>query len=601
MANYFVTNTARFNPFTYQEVLAPIVEATKQQYALEEAVSSMDDGTIASYLAGESKDSPYVSDYKKLSKRIEDLSQQLAANGISPNLMRDALRLKGDFKKFSTPVEAAGKRKQQLSDEYRKLQLSVPYLIGENPSEKPLQFYIDNPNYTPKYDNGEAYINQGTLIGKQLADQLRNPNAPYTVVPGSGGAFLRAVYRRGYTPEEIANDPMFVNITNQILQSRGVDPSGNDARTNAIRSYIQQGLFSSLGKDEVDMRNNPNHLNPLEQLKYNALKNPPENPEGPKSTQYDSIKYVGNKNDWATSILENSDLRQFKSPILDSEGNQLNNQLDVYRYLRRLEENVDRLKSKKGNSLYDYDKEYADAYQLVKREKYRLSPYTMSNKDYRELKNNLGFDNDSFTYDDISNKITTTRSKFGSRQIPLYSLASKANSDENFERYMTSLAENLSNYGEKKGYFFVTDGVNLGKTITGSQLSKALLDNKPSRVATDVPLMFSENGGHYAMIVTDKGKYAVPLEIFGDLTLPLQSFAYGTYNDNTLRDVDEYYRNRGKNLDFTGSIFDMDTDNNTFNDIMTYFNNIIDARTRESRRIGQGQKELEISSSKGDF
>ena len=601
MANYFVTNTARFNPFTYQEVLAPIAEATKQQYALEEAISSMDDGTLASYLAGESKDSPYVSDYKKLSKRIEDLSQQLAANGISPNLMRDALRLKGDFKRFSTPVETAGKRKQQLSDEYRKLQLSVPYLIGENPSEKPLQFYIDNPNYTPKYDNGEAYIKQGTLIGSQLADQLRNPDAPYTVVPGSGGAFIRAVYRRGYTPEEIANDPMFVNITNQIMQSRGVDPAGNDARTNAIRSYIQQGLFSTLGKDEVDMRNNPNHLNPLEQLRYNALKNPPENPEGPKSTQYDSIKYAGNKNDWATSILENSDLKQFKSPILDSEGNRLNNQLDVYRYLRRLEENVDRLKSKKGNSLYDYDKEYADAYQLVKREKYRLSPYTMSNKDYRELKNNLGFDNDSFTYDDISNKITTTRSKFGSRQIPLYSLASKANSDENFGRYMTSLAENLSNYGEKKGYFFVTDGVNLGKTITGAQLSKALLDNKPSRVATDVPLMFSENGGHYAMIVTDKGKYAVPLEIFGDLTLPLQNFAYGTYNDNTLRDVDEYYRNKGKNLDFTGSIFDMDTDNNTFNDIMTYFNNVIDARTRESRRIGQGQKELEISSSKGDF
>lgn len=595
MANYFVTNTARFNPFTYQEVLAPIVEATKQQYALEEAISSIDDGTLASYLAGESQDSPYVKGYNDLTDRTRALSEQLAANGISPNLMRDALRLKGDFKRFSTPVEAAGKRKQQLSDEYRKLQLTVPYLIGENPSEKSLQFYIDNPNYTPEYDNGEAYINQGTLIGKQLADQLRNPNAPYTVVPGSGGAFLRAVYRRGYTPEEIANDPMFVNITNQILQSRGVDPSGNDARTNAIRSYIQQGLFSSLGKDEVDMRNNPNHLNPLQQLQYNALKNPPQDDF---STQIGSTNYVGKDFDFAVKLLGDKNhsgiIKDLSDKnLVDANGNPLNNSLEVQRYLDGLRQsaglnNTYAINNPEGNWIMEWGKASGNKpsvsgirqggrenKELYLKEKERLGKYGISDSDYRNIQKTLGL-KDDFKLEDIQKAISEDPMRFSSGKIGLYGIANAATSKEQLDVLMNYIGQNIATYSmsadpgrRSKGVFYSTDGARPDKPLTVNEVNKMLYDKDTVIYGANATIPLADKG--YFYIATNKGNVAVPIPFMLNAGLPIQ-------------ETTRLMRELGLNpYDFT----------DTRPDIM------LDAAVRVGNQWTMDQKVAEVSPSKG--
>lgn len=252
MANYFVTNTARFNPFTYQEVLAPIVEATKQQYALEEAISSIDDGTLASYLAGESQDSPYVKGYNDLTDRTRALSQQLAANGISPNLMRDALRLKGDFKKFSTPVEAAGKRKASDIATYNKMYASDPTLIGDNPNERSLQWYIDNPTYSPQYTSGRAFQSYGATLGAQLASQF----SP-TYKPVQGGKFYEVQTKRTATMDEIKNNPEYKTAVDNIMISQGFDPSNNDSLTARVRNEIESGMYMGMQDAGITRISNP--------------------------------------------------------------------------------------------------------------------------------------------------------------------------------------------------------------------------------------------------------------------------------------------------------------------------------------------------------
>lgn len=252
MANYFVTNTARFNPFTYQEILAPIVEATKQQYALEEAISSIDDGTLASYLAGESQDSPYVKGYNDLTDRTRALSEQLAANGISPNLMRDALRLKGDFKKFSTPVEAAGKRKASDIATYNKMYASDPTLIGDNPNERSLQWYIDNPTYSPQYTSGRAFQSYGATLGAQLASQF----SP-TYKPVQGGKFYEVQTKRTATMDEIKNNPEYKTAVDNIMISQGFDPSNNDSLTARVRNEIESGMYMGMQDAGITRISNP--------------------------------------------------------------------------------------------------------------------------------------------------------------------------------------------------------------------------------------------------------------------------------------------------------------------------------------------------------
>ena len=608
MPNYFVTNTARFNPFTYQELATPLLQATQQHLAMEEALSSLDDGTLATYLAGESQDSSYVSDYKKLSKRVENLSQQLATEGISGAIMRDALKLKGDYKKFSTPVETAGKRRYQLMDEYRKLKASNPYLIGEDPGQKDLAFYINNPNYNPEYDNGEAYIKQGTLIGSQLADQLRNPDAPYTVVPGSGGAFLRAVYRRGYTPEEIASDPMFVNITNQIMQSRGVDPEGTDARTNAIRSYIQQGLFSSLGKDDVDMRNNPGYLNALQQEQLKRLKTPPQDPEAP-STKYDDFKYSGEKENWASNLLK-SVLKDYNGGgVKTADGTPLNNSVEVKHYLDTYKSDADSARKKyleyqtNGTSQGEREKKklataYKELQKAYNEEKERLSQYSIADKDYRDIKRTLNFD-DTFSYDDVLHKIGTTRSQYSGGSFPAYSLAAEADSKENFNRYLSEVKTYANDYKDSKNMFYRTNGVSLGEPLTGKQVLDALENHKPNRISTSTPLMWNGTDQPYAIIVTESaGKIAVPMEMFGDLTESLRRLVTPGYEDyNRLNRAIE----KGFGINLNSGILDSDLNDLDYAALTTFLNTEVDTSTRGSKRTGQERTEYEKSPSKGTF
>lgn len=595
MPNYFVTNTARFNPFTYQELATPLIQATQQHLALDEALSNLDDGTLAVYLAGEDPESEYAKGYSNLTNRIQSLSNQLATNGLDANTMRDAMKLRGDYKRFATPVEAAGKRKQQLSDEYRKLQLTVPYLIGENPSEKSLQFYIDNPNYTPEYDNGEAYINQGASIGKQLADQLRNPDAPYTAVPGSGGAFIRAVYRRGYTPEEIANDPMFVNITNQIMQSKGIDPSGNDARTNAIRSYVQQGLFSSLGKDEVDMRNNPNHLNPLEQLKYNALKN---SSQDNFSTQIGSTNYVGQDFSFAVKLFGDKNhsgiIKDLSDKnLVDANGNPLNNSLEVQRYLDGLRQsaglnNTYAINNPEGNWIMEWGEASGNKpsvsgirqgerenKELYLKEKERLGKYGISNSDYRNIQKTLGLKND-FKLEDIQKAISEDPMRFSSGKVGLYGIANAATSKEQLDVLMNYIGQNIATYSmsadegrRSKGVFYSTDGVRPDKPLTVNEVNKMLYDKDTVIYGANATRPLADKG--YFYVATNKGNVAVPIPFMLNAGLPIQ-------------ETTRLMRELGLNpYDFTDARPDI----------------MLDAAVRAGNQWTMDQKVAEVSPSKG--
>lgn len=240
MPNYFVTNTARFNPFTYQELYKTAADITQQHYALEEALANMDDGTLSTYLAGEDRESPYIEGYNDLNSRTQALSEQLAANGISPNLMRDAIRLKNDYKKFATPVEAGAKRRAQILSDYDKLARSG-YMIGENPHDKDLQYFIENPDYAPQYMDGKGLLSIGAVLGQSLAEQF---DPQYSLSPD--GKYYNIQTRRTATLDDIRNKEEFKTAIDSALEAQGFDPKASDAMTKQARQTIEFGLYNNM-------------------------------------------------------------------------------------------------------------------------------------------------------------------------------------------------------------------------------------------------------------------------------------------------------------------------------------------------------------------
>lgn len=240
MPNYFVTNTARFNPFSYAELAAPIMQATEAQYALEDTLSTIDDGTLESYLAGESSDSPYKVKYDSLNSRIKAASEQLATNGISPSLIREAKAIRGDYKKFATPVEAGAKRRAQILSDYDRLARSG-YMIGENPHDKDLQYFIENPDYAPQYMDGKGLLSIGAVLGQSLAEQF---DPQYSLSPD--GKYYNIQTRRTATLDDIRNKEEFKTAIDSALEAQGFDPKASDSITKQARQAIEFGLYNNM-------------------------------------------------------------------------------------------------------------------------------------------------------------------------------------------------------------------------------------------------------------------------------------------------------------------------------------------------------------------
>lgn len=257
MPNYFVTNTARFNPFTYQELYKTAADITQQHYALEEALANIDDGTLSTYLAGEDRESPYIRGYNDLNSRTQALSEQLAANGISPNLMRDAIRLKNDYKKFAVPVEAAGKRKLADVSAYNKMYASDPSLIGDNPNEKNLQWYIENPNYSPQYTSAKSLMSLGAAAGESFAADF-TPQYRLT----QNGKFYEVQTRQTAGLEDIQTKPQFRKAIDDILRMQGFDPESGDVLTQKARAAAEFGMANSMQDRGLKQQGNPGYITP---------------------------------------------------------------------------------------------------------------------------------------------------------------------------------------------------------------------------------------------------------------------------------------------------------------------------------------------------
>ena len=67
MANYFLTKTAQFKPFSYQEMLAPIKSYQDAYNALETEMSNLDimAGDVASKLTQNPKDAKLIETYNR--------------------------------------------------------------------------------------------------------------------------------------------------------------------------------------------------------------------------------------------------------------------------------------------------------------------------------------------------------------------------------------------------------------------------------------------------------------------------------------------------------------------------------------------------------
>lgn len=327
MATSYVTIGSKFRPFSYEELVRPLQEATVAHQALETEYADLDTKAgVWENIANEQTDPKAYRMYKNYSDELRSQADLLATEGLTQASRQNLMKMKGRYSQEITPIEQAYTRRRQLADEQRKALAENPTLMYQrDASTMSLDEFIDNP----ELDYGASY--SGALLAKQAGDMASNLAKSMRSDPRKWSSILNGQYwqtmeKSGYTPEEIILASQFNkeapeelrNIMKQVYKSSGIGSWADNSTKRRAIDYITSGLYNAIGTTKYDTLKNEDYISPYERWKMRDQGDETEVPESP--IFYD---YVG------------TDLNIDK----DANLNQMNKDL---RNLRAYKEQVDR-------------------------------------------------------------------------------------------------------------------------------------------------------------------------------------------------------------------------------------------------------------------
>lgn len=261
MPNLLITSNSKFSPFSYQEMLAPVLMATQAQQEIENAYSDLDTQANAiGSLANEADDPETYAKYKSYEAALRNQADLLASQGLTPGSRKALLDLKGRYASDITPIQNAITRRRTLADEQRKALLANPTLMFQRDFNKrskdtSLDRFLENPDY----DYGEQY--SGALITKQVSDMASHLAKELRGI-GSGrlDEYTKTFMKKyGLSSDEVLsaitnpNDPKGSRALNAIYDSvlQSVPESIRNQYARDVNAYATQGFWSAIGQNQV--------------------------------------------------------------------------------------------------------------------------------------------------------------------------------------------------------------------------------------------------------------------------------------------------------------------------------------------------------------
>ena len=264
MPNLILTSNAKFRPFEYSEMLAPVLMATQAHQAIEEAYSELDSQANAiGSLANETNDPVTYARYKSYETSLRNQADILAKNGLTPGSRKSLLDLKGRYTKEITPIQNAITRRRELADEQRKALLQNPTLMFQRDMnsvsyDSSLDRFLENSDY----DYGQQY--SGALLTQQVSQAAGNLAKELTNY-GNGkrlDAYTKTfLQQHGFTreqvldaitnPDRVKSQPVLNAIVEQVVGSSGMANWADNPTMTKAYNYARQGLWGGIGQTNV--------------------------------------------------------------------------------------------------------------------------------------------------------------------------------------------------------------------------------------------------------------------------------------------------------------------------------------------------------------
>lgn len=264
---------ARFRPFSYQEMVAPLQQATEQQMQLEDLYGEL--GAKAELMSSYADEQSNPKAYKRYKSYADDLAaeaENLSKNGLTPDSRASLAKMRKRYASDIAPIEIASTKREQLTKEQRDAMLKDPSLMFDTDYRmKSIDDLLDNPNATYQAISGNELTKRASQMASNFAKTIQN-NPQYQSL--FGGQYFQQMQQMGYTPDQIMStildDPNapkeLKQIANTVYEQSGLDKYSVDVQ-NRGRQFINAGLYDAIGTQKYDNISNRGYMTAGEQAR----------------------------------------------------------------------------------------------------------------------------------------------------------------------------------------------------------------------------------------------------------------------------------------------------------------------------------------------
>ena len=253
---------SKFKPFSYEELLKPVMMAQEAHTAMEDEYSALSSqAEIWKNMANKETSPVAYNLYQTFASNLDQAASTLATEGLSPTNRQSLLNIRKLYKSNITPIEQAYTKKQALAEEQRKLRASDQTMMFdvEVPTLSLDEFIGKDITYTPY--SGAVLTKQTAEAAKQLKDLMQSDDPKWTSI--LGGQYWQSKIRNGYTPEQILltaqEDPNapkeLTSIIDNVLSANKITKDKGDLY-NQARNYALLGLREAIGGEKYQMQSN---------------------------------------------------------------------------------------------------------------------------------------------------------------------------------------------------------------------------------------------------------------------------------------------------------------------------------------------------------
>lgn len=259
-----ITITSRFKPFTYEELIRPLLQYREAYDKVEADYTTLATQAEAWKDAANRETNPEA--YKAYTKYTDDLNKIIEDFSKGMNLNNsNTLNMKRRYASEIMPIAKAAEAQREANDLRVKAGPDAIFEVGNyNSLDNFLNGKVANNNYISK----EALMKR-TAMETEAAMQAAMNNIEFRKILGD--QYWEMVQHNGgsYTDlrDAIVNNPqaqsIFSEIKKQVMQDSGYNRY-DDRGKQAIEEAINTGLYAGLDKPARSFQANQAYLNPLQ-------------------------------------------------------------------------------------------------------------------------------------------------------------------------------------------------------------------------------------------------------------------------------------------------------------------------------------------------